>query len=115
MPGAEHLRKDPRIAALVRRLHEAGKPVAAICAAPMVLAAAGVLDGRRATSFPGFLADAGRTTVVGDAVVVDGGVITSRGPGTALDFALALVEALAGPAARRETESRLQRDAPAAA
>jgi len=115
MPGADHLKKDSRIAGLVRRLHDAGRPVAAICAAPMVLAAAGVLDGRRATSYPGFLADAGRTTVVDEAVVVDGGVITSRGPGTALDFALALVEALAGPAARRETESRLERDKPAAA
>ena len=115
MPGADHLKKDPRIAALIRRLHGAGRPVAAICAAPMVLAAAGVLDGRRATSFPGFLADAGGATVVADAVVVDGGVITSRGPGTALDFSLALVEALAGPAARLETESRLQRDGPAAA
>jgi protein deglycase len=52
---------------------------------------------------------------VGDAVVVDRGVITSRGPGTALDFALALVEMLAGPETRREIESRLERDKPAAA
>jgi 4-methyl-5(b-hydroxyethyl)-thiazole monophosphate biosynthesis len=81
----------------------------------MVLAAAGVLDGRRATSYPGFLKDADKATVVGDAVVVDRGVITSRGPGTALDFALALVEALSGAAVRRETESRLERDKPAAA
>jgi 4-methyl-5(b-hydroxyethyl)-thiazole monophosphate biosynthesis len=115
MPGAEHLKKDPRIAEIVRRLHARGRPVAAICAAPMVLAAAGVLDGRRATSFPGFLDGAGGTTVVGDAVVVDGGVITSRGPGTALDFALALVEQLAGHEARRSIESRLERDRPAAA
>jgi 4-methyl-5(b-hydroxyethyl)-thiazole monophosphate biosynthesis len=115
MPGADHLRKDPRVAALVRRLHESGRPVAAICAAPMVLAAAGVLDGRRATSYPGVLSQDGPARLVGDAVVVDQGVITSRGPGTALDFALALVEALAGPAVRRETESRLERDKPAAA
>jgi 4-methyl-5(b-hydroxyethyl)-thiazole monophosphate biosynthesis len=115
MPGAEHLRKDSRIAALVRRLHEAGRPVAAICAAPMVLAAAGVLDGRRATSYPGFLSEDGPARLAGDAVVVDEGVITSRGPGTALDFALALVEALAGPAVRLETESRLERDKTAAA
>lgn len=113
MPGADHLKKDARIGDLVRRLHEAGRPVAAICAAPMVLAAAGVLDGRRATSYPGFLADASEATVVGEPVVVDGSVITSRGPGTALDFALALVEALAGPAAREATESRLQREAAA--
>ena len=88
MPGADHLKKDPRITEIVQRLHGKGRPVAAICAAPMVLASAGILDGRRATSYPGFLKDAAKTTVVGDAVVVDRGVITSRGPGTALDFAL---------------------------
>jgi 4-methyl-5(b-hydroxyethyl)-thiazole monophosphate biosynthesis len=115
MPGADHLRKDPRIAEIVRHLHGKGLPVAAICAAPMVLAAAGVLDGRRATSYPGFLEDAGQATVVGDAVVVDRGVITSRGPGTALDFALTLVETLAGAETRREIESRLEREKPAAA
>ncbi|HEY5558470.1 MAG TPA: DJ-1 family glyoxalase III [Steroidobacteraceae bacterium] len=109
MPGAEHLKKDARIAQIIRRLHGEGRPVAAICAAPMVLAAAGVLDGRRATSYPGFLDDAARVTVVDEAVVVDRGVITSRGPGTALDFALALVAELAGPAARATIESGLQR------
>jgi 4-methyl-5(b-hydroxyethyl)-thiazole monophosphate biosynthesis len=115
MPGAQHLKDDPRIAALVRRLHGAGRPVAAICAAPMVLDAAGVLAGRRATSYPGFLEGANAATLVGDAVVVDRGVITSRGPGTALDFALALVEQLEGRAVRREIESRLERVKPAAA
>jgi 4-methyl-5(b-hydroxyethyl)-thiazole monophosphate biosynthesis len=110
MPGAEHLKKDPRIAAIVRLLHDKGRPVAAICAAPMVLAAAGVLDGRRATSYPGFLKDAVRSTVVDDAVVIDRGVITSRGPGTALDFALALVAELEGPTVRDAIESRLERE-----
>jgi 4-methyl-5(b-hydroxyethyl)-thiazole monophosphate biosynthesis len=110
MPGAEHLQKDARVAELLRRQRARGKPVAAICAAPMVLAAAGILDGRRATSYPGFLKDARNTTVVGDAVVADDGVITSRGPGTALDFALALVTELAGPAARRTLETALQRE-----
>src|SRR5262245_2302943 len=115
IPGAEHLKKDPLVTDLVRRMHGKGRPVAAICAAPMVLEVAGVLDGRRATSYPGFLADAAKTQVVGDAVVVDGGVITSRGPGTALDFALTLVEALEGTATRRAIESRLERAAGAAA
>ena len=109
MPGADNLKRDARVATLVRRLHDAGRPVAAICAAPMVLDAAGVLDGRRATSYPGFLKDSTRATVVDEAVVADRGVITSRGPGTALDFALALVAELAGPAAREAVESRLER------
>lgn len=113
MPGAEHLKKDARIADLIRRHRVKGRPVAAICAAPMVLAAAGALDGRRATSYPGFLADAKHTTVVADAVVADDGVITSRGPGTALDFALALVAELAGPAERGRIEAALQREAAA--
>lgn len=115
MPGAEHLKNDPRIAEFVRRLHAHGRPVAAICAAPMVLAAAGVLEGRRATSYPGFLAGTAATEVTGDAVVVDRNVITSRGPGTALDFALALVEELMGRPARQAIESRLERDRPAGA
>ncbi|MDP9197606.1 MAG: DJ-1/PfpI family protein [Pseudomonadota bacterium] len=110
MPGAEHLKKDARIAELVNRLRGEGKPVAAICAAPMVLAAAGVLDGRRATSYPGFLKDAERTTVVDEPVVSDDGIITSRGPGTALDFALALVAELAGADVRNEVEAALKRD-----
>jgi 4-methyl-5(b-hydroxyethyl)-thiazole monophosphate biosynthesis len=110
MPGALHLQQDARIVGLLRRQRAAGKPIAAICAAPMVLASAGLLDGRRATSYPGFLQEAKRTTVVGEAVVTDDGVITSRGPGTALDFALALVGELAGPASRAAIESGLQRN-----
>ena len=110
MPGASRLRDDPRIGSIVRRLHDGGAWVAAICAAPMALASAGVLKGRRATCYPGFLDDAADLTLVDMPVVVDGRVITSRGPGTALDFALELVAQLQEPAARRRVESRLQRE-----
>ena len=109
MPGAANLRDDPRIAAIVRRVHAGGGRVAAICAAPMVLAAAGVLSGRRATSFPGFLDRATDLTLVDEPVVVDGRIITSRGPGTALDFGLELVAQLLGSGARQKIESQLQR------
>lgn len=109
MPGAENLKGDARIGGIIRRVYDGGGRVAAICAAPMVLAAAGVLTGRRATSFPGFLDRAADVAVVDDAVVVDGRVITSRGPGTALDFALELVAQLLGPGPRHQVESRLQR------
>lgn len=109
MPGAANLRDDPRIGGIIRRLHEDGRHVAAICAAPMVLQAAGVLKGRRATAFPGVLDEAADLKLVDEPVVVDGRVITSRGPGTALDFALELVAQLSGPAARQKIESTLQR------
>ena len=109
MPGAAQLQTDMRIARIIRRLHDSGRPVAAICAAPMVLAAAGVLEGRRATSYPGFLDGVRGVTFVEDAVVVDRGVITSRGPGTALDFALELVGQLEGHGARQRIEAGLQR------
>ncbi len=110
-PGAERLAADPRVGELLVRAARAGRAIGAICAAPRVLAAAGLLDGRRATSFPGALDG---LTIPGldyreDPVVVDGRLITSRGPGTAMDFALALIEHLAGPEARARVEGPLQR------
>ena len=112
MPGAENLQQDARIRVLLQEMAADGRYIAAICAAPKVLAAAGLLEGRRATSFPGFL-DA--TTIAGlvyeeTPVVKDGRLITSRGPGTAMDFALVLIEELAGPERRAEVESKLQCD-----
>lgn len=110
-PGADHLRDDPRILALLRRAAGAGKFTAAICAAPKVLAAAGLLDGRRVTAYPGTLEDLDipQVKLAREAVVRDGRVITSRGPGTAMDFALALIEALAGREVRDRVEAGLQR------
>lgn len=113
MPGAEHLKRDPRVIALLRRFADAGRYTAAICAAPGVLAHAGLLDNRRATSFPGFLApDSAPGIILSDApVVVDGRVVTSRGPGTATEFSLALIELLCGKQAADAVASRLQRPA----
>jgi protein deglycase len=114
MPGAANLAADTRVLAIVRRQADNGQFTAAICAAPSVLAKAGLLAGKRATSFPGFLSSdsAPGTTLSEDSVVADGKVITSRGPGTAMDFALALVEHLEGASVRRAVEDRLQRPAP---
>lgn len=101
--GSRRLREDPRVLSLVRGFHEAGKWTCAVCAAPTVLEAAGVLKGRRATSYPGNPLPSAQ--FVEERVVVDGNVITSRGPGTALDFALAVAERLAGKEAAQKTRS----------
>ncbi len=111
MPGAEHLKNDARVQALLRRLGGAGKYTAAICAAPIALAQAGLLEGKRATSYPGFVEklDLPNTTCLNDPVVVDGKVATSRGPGTAMDFALTLIELLVGKPTRDQVEAGLVR------
>jgi 4-methyl-5(b-hydroxyethyl)-thiazole monophosphate biosynthesis len=109
LPGADYLDKDPRIHGLLQEMAGTDRYTAAICAAPKVLAGAGLLAGRRATSFPGALQAFEGFSYSEEAVVQDGKVITSRGPGTAMDFALVLIENLAGRARRDEVEAGLQR------
>ena len=98
MPGTTHLMGDERVLALVRRLHGEGRLTAAVCAAPLVLAEAGVLSGDVPfTCHPSTrerLAEHGPSD--GPRVVRSGTILTSQGPGTALEFALAVVEALRG-------------------
>lgn len=111
LPGADHLNKDERIRAVLRKMADNDKYIAAICAAPKVLASVGVLAGKTATSYPGFLDDTGLsdTTLSDEAVVRDGKIITSRGPGTAIDFALELIEVLSGKETRNTVETALVR------
>ena len=111
LPGADHLNDDPRIQRLLRDMAEQGRFTAAICAAPKVLASAGLLDGREATAYPGVLTAVEQPSiqVLDRPVVRDGQIITSRGPGTAMDFALELIEALEGRAKREEVEQALVR------
>jgi 4-methyl-5(b-hydroxyethyl)-thiazole monophosphate biosynthesis len=94
MPGASTLRDDPGVQALIKRQHEAGGRLAAICAAPIALGAAGVLDGRTATCYPSFEDGLTGAKLSESPVVVDGTLTTSRGPGTAFEFALSLVAQL---------------------
>jgi 4-methyl-5(b-hydroxyethyl)-thiazole monophosphate biosynthesis len=108
MPGTKHLREDERVLGLVRALERAGRPVAAICAAPTVLAEAGVLAGRRVTSYPSVRAQLGPAEVVAEpSVVRSGSIVTSQGVGTALEFALELVSELCGPARAHELREAL--------
>ncbi|MGB5832018.1 MAG: DJ-1/PfpI family protein, partial [Thiohalocapsa sp.] len=113
LPGATHLDEDARIHSLLGRQAERARWSAAICAAPKVLASAGLLDGHRATSYPGAIraADFPSVRLVEDSVVTDGRVVTSRGPGTAMDFALKLIEILVGRDVRVTVESALMRPA----
>ncbi|MBT8060803.1 MAG: DJ-1/PfpI family protein [Gammaproteobacteria bacterium] len=110
LPGSDHLAADDRVTGLLRRMNESGRFVGAVCAAPKVLARAGILDGKRATAFPGVLQAEAHPDIGGEPVVRDGTVITSRSAGTAMDFGLALVEALAGRETRKEVEAGLARD-----
>jgi len=114
-PGTAKLGDSADLKALVQRLQAGDREVAAICAAPGVLAGFGVLDGKRATSFP---AVRDQLEAVGvdyqeAPVVRDGRITTSRGPGTAMDFALELVSILEGPATRDEVAAKLMRPASA--
>ncbi|RUM93529.1 MAG: DJ-1 family protein [Thiothrix sp.] len=113
LPGADNLRDDIRIINILKRHSKKNKTLAAICAAPKVLAHAGLLKGHQATSFPRALDDIDLTEVnLSDApVVIDGGIITSRSPGTAMDFSLALIESLSGRNKRERVEAALCRPA----
>jgi len=109
--GADRLNGDARVRALLKTMHEEDRYTAAICAAPRVLANVGILSGRSATGYPGTIdkMDVPGMRYTGEAVVSDGKVITSRGPGTAMDFALTLIERLAGGGKRAEVEAALVR------
>lgn len=109
LPGADYLDNDERIKNILIKMANSEKFTAAICAAPKVLSSAGLLNGKKATCYPTVLESNDNTNITGDAVVVDGKVITSRGPGTAMDFALTLIESLAGKEKRDEVEKGLVR------
>jgi 4-methyl-5(b-hydroxyethyl)-thiazole monophosphate biosynthesis len=109
LPGADHLDGDPRIRGLLKEMVDEDRFTAAICAAPKVLASTGLLEGKKVTSFPGALDAFDGLDYRTDPVVQDGKLITSRGPGTAMDFALTLIESLVGKDRRDEVEAGLQR------
>jgi len=111
LPGADHLAADLRLRALLQRVVSSGGTAAAVCAAPKALAAAGLLDGRIATAYPGSLdpAHLPGTEVRETPLEQDGPIVTSRGPGTAMDFALTLIERLAGAERRQQVEAALLR------
>ncbi|RIH99787.1 DJ-1/PfpI family protein [candidate division NPL-UPA2 bacterium Unc8] len=106
-PNFVKLGEDERVLKLVREMDAAGKWIAAICGAPSVLSKAGVLQGKKATIHPAvkdMLTDA---HYVNERVIVDGNLITSQGPGTAVEFSIKLVEILTGKEKAKEVSTEI--------
>lgn len=108
LPGATNLRADERVCNVVREF-AANKHVAAICAAPSILAELGLLDGHKATCFPGFDTDFPSDCFAGErTVVTSGNIITASGMGQALPFALAILRDIAGDVAVKKVADSIQ-------
>jgi 4-methyl-5(b-hydroxyethyl)-thiazole monophosphate biosynthesis len=108
IPGAPNLRDDPRVKDILHRTLAADRTIGAICASPaVVLSTHGLLKGRRATGHPGTADQMVEGEFTNERVTVDGRIITSKGAGTAMDFALALVTALFGAAKVEEINSTM--------
>lgn len=101
-PGTDNLNADSRIHRLLAEFSTAGKLIGAICAAPIILAAAGLLTGKRVTSYPSYRDRLNGATYDDRSVVTDGNLITSQGAGTAISFALTIVTRLSGAHAATE-------------
>jgi 4-methyl-5(b-hydroxyethyl)-thiazole monophosphate biosynthesis len=95
-PGTTNLQNNSKVKAIIQNMHQSGKQIAAICAAPTVLQSAGILQSTAVTSHPSVKDQLTGIDYSEERVVVDGNIVTSRSPGTALEFALKLVEILFG-------------------
>lgn len=93
-PGVNNLRADARVLSLVCRMNQAEKVLGAVCAAPLIMRDAGITDGLNLTSHPGVEKDLSGCVYSEERVVIDKHRVTSRGPGTSMEFALAIVELL---------------------
>lgn len=107
MPGTLHLGADETVRRVIEKFAAEGKLVCAICAAPSVLGAVGILQGRRATCHPGFEEKLTGAVTLAEEVVTDGNIITSRGMGTAIPFALEIVRCFADDEAAEQVKRGL--------
>ena len=96
MPGTTNLKKDEHVKEIIQKMYKQGKYISAICAAPTILSAMGLTNGKNITSHPSVKNELQSESYKEDRVVVDGQIITSRSPGTAMEFAMKLVEILVG-------------------
>jgi len=109
MPGTLNLGNTPEIIELLKKYNEAGKLIAAICAAPSILGSNGLLAGKKATCFPGFEDKLKGAEVSSAGAVSDGNIITGKSMGSAVSFGLKIVEALQGKNAADKLEGSIYR------
>lgn len=107
MPGSTNLEAHEGLAAHIKCFAKSGKKLAAICAAPMVFGTCGILGGKKATIYPGMEDCLKGAEATGEAVTVDGNIITGQGPALAMEFALTLVEVLKGKESADEVAADL--------
>ena len=107
MPGSLNLDAHPFTDEIIESLHKNGGRLAAICAAPLVLGRRGLLEGKRATCYPGFENELKGAVPSSDKVVTDGNITTSRGMGTALEFSKELISLLLGKAKADELSAAI--------
>jgi 4-methyl-5(b-hydroxyethyl)-thiazole monophosphate biosynthesis len=112
LPGADNLRDNKNVQTLIKLQHQKGKDIGAICAAPRALASAGILNGKSITCFPGVLdqIDTSEFNISGKKIEIDGNIATSRGPGTAMDFALTLIEKFGGKPLSEKVAAQMVRE-----
>ena len=108
MPGSKNLMEDKRILDIVQAIYLSGGYATAICAAPIVFGRAGLLKGKKATCFPGYEEQLGGAIHSPEPVVSDGRIITGKGAGCAIPFALKLVEVICGKEVSDDLKNRLQ-------
>lgn len=108
MPGTLNLQKSQYVQNMLDFAVEKGIVIAAICAAPSVLGEKGLLDGKKATCFPGFEEQLGNAEFTGSPVEVDANIITSKGAGCTIDFAAAIAEKLIGASKPEHVKKSMQ-------
>ena len=107
MPGTLNLKEHDGVRHVIRKYADEGRLVGAICAAPTILSNLGILEGKHVTCYPGVTDQIEGATLIRTAVVIDGNIITSQGAGTAIDFALKLIEVLEGAPKAKEIEESI--------
>lgn len=107
MPGATNLEAHTGLMERIRSFGAEGKKLAAICAAPLALGTAGVIEGKKATIYPGMEDRLKGATPTGDTVTVDENIITGKGPAFAMEFALALVGEIKGATVKDQVAAGL--------